>query len=256
MATIEGKPAAQWFKETKARQAKGQFDDKGAREAMQRMQGREMPEYDNQGRIVIGGSGGKYRYQPPPSKPLPTKASQPPPPAKPEPARQVAATPKPQAQATASASKASPQTPAKPAEMPAKRPAPAMASGSEKEWNAKRDAAKQAGRVRAVVRRAEEEGRSSLFKLQAEARAKAAQDTERKRQRESDEWASKNILEKADKAFNENIEKPLMRTAANLGEKAAKAAKSYVGMQAGYLKKASQYLGGDPEAKKRLQAAR
>jgi hypothetical protein len=137
--------------------------------------------------------------------------------------------------------------PAKPS-----RPAPGQAKGTEAEWTAKRDAAKQAGRVRSIVRRSEDEGRSSLHRLQAEARAKSSADSSRKRQRESDEWEAKNALEKVGDATVKYIEKPAMKTAV-AGGKAAVAVGSAA---AGYLSRAGRWLGGDSDARRRLQSAK
>ncbi len=91
MATINGRNASDWIKSAKERQAKGEFDETGAREARQRMQGRQMPEYDKQGQTVIGGSGRTYNFPVPAKKPEAKPATKPA-----EPARQVAATPKPE----------------------------------------------------------------------------------------------------------------------------------------------------------------
>jgi hypothetical protein len=264
--TIEGKSGTEWLKAAKARQAKGQYDDTGAREAIQRMQGRRMPEYDKNGQRVIGGSGTTYNYQPPAKKAEPAKPAP-----KPE-ARQTAAMPKPASHASP-AKAAEPKkdldtlisstqdliTKARAPEAPKKadpakpsRPAPGQAKGTEAEWTAKRDAAKQAGRVRSIVRRSEDEGRSSLHRLQAEARAKSAADSSRKRQRESDEWEAKNAFEKVGDATVKHIEKPAMK-AVVAGGKAAVAVGSAA---AGYLSRAGRWLGGDSDARRRLQSAK
>jgi hypothetical protein len=110
------------------------------------------------------------------------------------------------------------------------RKAPSQAKGSEQEWAASRAKAK---------------GKSSLQKAQAEARVKAAKNLREKEQRQKDEFSAKNILEKGDEVFNKYIEKPLFEQ----GAKAAKKAYSY-------LKQAGTYIGGDTEARSRLQSAR
>lgn len=135
------------------------------------------------------------------------------------------------------------------------RPASGQAKGSESEWTARRDAAKQAGRVRSIVRRSEDEGRSSLHRLQSEARAKVAAEAGRRKQRESDEWESKNFLEKADTAFNK-VEKPVLKAAGRAAEAGGKAAVAVGGAAVGYLGQARRWLGGDPDARRRLRAAK
>jgi hypothetical protein len=227
MATIEGKSSAEWFKDAAQRQKR---------------------------------SNAYAKYEEP---------------TKPEPARQTAAMPKPASHASP-AKAAEPKkdldtlirstqeqiTKARTPEAPKKaepakpsRPAPGQAKGSEAEWTAKRDAAKQAGRVRSIVRRSEDEGRSSLHRLQSEARAKVAAEAGRKKQRESDEWESKNFLEKADAAVDK-IEKPALKAVGQATVAGAKAGKAYADMQAGYLGRARRWLGGDPDARRRLAAAK
>jgi hypothetical protein len=144
MATIENKPAAEWIRAAKERQAKGQFDETGAREAVQRAQGQAMPDYDAKGQIVRGPSGRTYNYKPTPAKPAKPEAPKP----APEPARQVASMPKPADHAS----------PAKPAPAPAKKSEtkPAMVAATYTERTKKagiskavEDARKEYERLRA-----------------------------------------------------------------------------------------------------------
>lgn len=120
MGTINGRNASDWIKSAKERQAKGQFDETGAREARQRMQGRQMPEYDKQGQTVIGGSGRTYNFPVPAKAPAkPTPAAEPAPKRETppsEPKQIMASAPKPESHAS----------PAKAAE-PAKRAEPMKA---------------------------------------------------------------------------------------------------------------------------------
>jgi len=223
MATIEGKSSAEWFKDAAQRQKR---------------------------------SNAYAKYEEP---------------TKPEPARQTAAMPKPASPAKAESkpdldklisstqamiTKARGGSEASKKAEPAKaRPAPGQAKGNEHRWNADLKEAKQAGRVRSIVRRSEDEGRSSLHRLQSEARAKVAAEAGRKKQRESDEWESKNFFEKADAAVGA-VEKPVLKAASKVTVAGAKAGKAYVDMQAGYLGRARRWLGGDPDARRRLAAAK
>lgn len=174
--TINGKSGTDYLAAAKARQAKGQFDETGAREAIARIQGRQMPEYDKTGQRVIGGSGGSYNYQPPARKP---EAAKPAP--KPEPARQTAAMPKPASHAS-QAKAAEPKkdldtlisstqeqiTKARATKKPV-RPTPKVDErGSEHGHNFKIWEAKQRAKANMPDRRARAE--SSLHKAQNEAR--------------------------------------------------------------------------------------
>lgn len=226
MATIEGKSSAEWFKDAAQRQKR---------------------------------SNAYAKYEEP---------------AKAEPARQTATMPKPASHASpakaaepkkdldtlisstqAQITKARGTPEAKKAEPAKARPAPGQAKGNEHRWNADLNEAKQAGRVRSIVRRSEDEGRSSLHRLQSEARAKVAAEAGRKKQRESDEWESKNFLEKADAAVGA-VEKPILKGAGRAAEAGGKAAIAVGSAAAGYLGRARRWLGGDPDARRRLQAAK
>lgn len=269
MATIEGKPAAEWIRAAKERQAKGQFDETGARDAVQRMQGRAMPDYDAKGQIVRGPSGRTYNYKPTPAKPINPESPKP----APEPARQVAATPKPQDHAS----------PAKPAPKPA---APTPKAAAKPAAPAPKPAA-PAPRAKT----ASEEGQERIAaakKMISEHLATSRSDSER--QREISNWK---IV--ADWRQNEEnrparlaqlrrdyrLAKPgPIRVLETIGEatlkvgggiaSAAKAARRYVGKQysdlgeyaANEAEKSKKFysgvgkwITGDPEAKKRLSQA-
>lgn len=220
MATIEGKSSAEWFKDAAQRQKRSNAYAKYEEPARQTA---AMPKAENYASPAKTASKPDLDTLIRTTQEQITKARTPEAPKKAEPAKA--------------------------------RPAPAQAKGTEAEWTAKRDAAKQAGRVRSIVRRSEDEGRSSLHRLQSEARAKVAAEAGRKKQRESDEWESKNFLEKADAAVDK-IEKPALKAVGQVIEAGAKAGKAYVDMQAGYLGRARRWLGGDPDARRRLQAAK
>jgi len=223
MATIEGKSSAEWFKDAAQRQKRSNAYAK----------------YEEPAKPEAAKTAPK-----PASHASPAKAAEP----KKDLVSLIRTT---QEQITKART---PEAPKK-AEPAKARPAPGQAKGNEHRWNADLNEAKQAGRVRSIVRRSEDEGRSSLHRLQSEARAKVAAEAGRKKQRESDEWESKNFLEKADAAVDK-IEKPALKAVGQAAVAGAKAGKAYVDMQAGYLGRARRWLGGDPDARRRLQAAK
>lgn len=227
MATIEGKSSAEWFKDAAQRQKRSNAYAKYEKPAKAKpaRQTAAMPKVENHA---------SPDKAPEPKKDLNTliRTTQ----------EQITKARTPEVPKKAE--------PAKPA-----RPAPGPAKGNEHRWNADLKEAKQAGRVRSIVRRSEDEGRSSLHRLQSEARAKVAAEAGRKKQRESDEWESKNFLEKADAAVGK-VEKPVLKAVGQAAAAGAKAGKAYVDMQAGYLGRARRWLGGDPDARRRLQAAK
>jgi hypothetical protein len=227
MATIEGKSSAEWFKAAAQRQKR---------------------------------SNAYASYEAPAAKA--------------EPARQTAAMPKPANHASTAKAESKPDLdtqirstqeqitkarapeakqaePAKPA-----RPASGQAKGSESEWTARRDAAKQAGRVRSIVRRSEDEGRSSLHRLQSEARAKVAAEAARKKRFEKDWWDAKNGVNKVATIIGEKVSKPVIKKGVDIAVAGAKAGKAYFDMQAGYLDRARRWLVGDPDARRRLGFAK
>jgi hypothetical protein len=233
MATIEGRNASDWIKSAKERQAKGQFDETGANEARQAVNNREIPR-------APGGVRGIYAFRPIKDKPAPKPAPKPA-----EPARQVASM-------TKAEDHTSPVRPPEPAKRPepAKptapvRPRPTEATGTEKDWNKTREDLRTKGRTRSIIRRADEAGSSSLIRLQAEAREIATKETARRAKRDQDQWDSKNIVEKAGSVVRENIEKPIYRS---LKKTAASVGPTILG----YAKRAGRWIGGDPEARRRL----
>lgn len=279
-ATIEGKPAAEWLRAAKERQAKGQYDETGAREAVQRMQGRVMPEYDNKGQIVRGGVGKTYNAKPVPAAPKPkaepAKAAASPastagwnregwpkttPPGQPgykapEAARKVAEMPKPQTYASAPK--------AKPAQAPAK---PAGISMTQ----AQREGQERIAKAKVMI---DEHLKNTQPKPYVGVKERLE-----KRYKEIDEESN---AEKANKARQRRMDeraatpgpvaaaKGVGTMAADVGggiASAAKAAKKAVGRQyaglgsyaASQMEKGKRFysgvgkwLTGDPEAKKRL----
>lgn len=71
----DGSSLSDYLKKARARQARGVFDETGAREAIERVRGREAEETGFQGQRVIGSNRGKFN---PPKPPPPRKASTPP----------------------------------------------------------------------------------------------------------------------------------------------------------------------------------
>jgi hypothetical protein len=226
MATIEGKSSAEWFKDAAQRQkrsnAYAKYEEPA--KAAPARQAAAMPKAENHASPAKA---------PEPKKDLDTLIRT--------------------TQEQITKARGTPEAPKKAEPAKAARPAPGQAKGNEHRWNADLNEAKQAGRVRSIVRRSEDEGRSSLHRLQSEARAKVVAEAGRKKQRESDEWDSKNFLEKADAAVGA-VEKPLLKAAGKVAVAGAKAGKAYVDMQAGYLGRARRWLGGDPDARRRLAA--
>ena len=256
MATIEGRNASDWIKSAKERQSRGEFDETGANEARQAVNGREIPRTE-------GGVRGIYAFRPTKDRPAPKPATKPatnpapnPTPAPrpaPRPAEQIAKAPEPVRKEAAmpksethSSPMAQTQT-AKPVR-DTMRSEDVFGIGSESEWNAARDEAKKRGRVRSITRRADEEGASSLHKLQAEAKATAAAKTANRDKRKQDEWDSKNVVQKAASAVHENIEKPVYRAL-------KRTAKSVGPSLLSYAQRAGRWLGGDDNARRRLQSA-
>jgi hypothetical protein len=256
MATIENKPAAEWIRAAKERQAKGQFDETGAREAVQRAQGQAMPDYDAKGQIVRGPSGRTYNYKPTPAKPAKPETPKP----APEPARQVAAKPKPADHAS----------PAKPAPAPAKKsetkPAPvaktASEEGQERIANAKRMIAEHLATSRGNLERDIEIGR---WKIEADAKQaeenRIAREAERKRDiaaatpgpvkmaQGAGILASRagSGIAAAAKAAKRTVGGSYSRLGTYIGNEVEKGRKFYGGV--------GKWLTGDPEAKKRLAAS-
>ncbi len=68
----DGSSLAEHNRKARIRQAQGQFDDKGAREAIERLRGRDMEETGLNGNRVIGSNAGKFN---PPALPTPKKAA-------------------------------------------------------------------------------------------------------------------------------------------------------------------------------------
>lgn len=267
-ATIEGKPAAEWLRAAKERQAKGQYDETGAREAVQRMQGRVMPEYDNRGQIVRGGVGKTYNAKPVPAAPKPkaepakAAASQAStagwnregwpkttPPGQPgykapEAARKVAEMPKPQTYASAPK--------AKPAQAPAK------------------PAAKNEGQERIAKAKAMVAEFTRDMPDRREAPKPAATANEQRRIDAEEKARKRRMDERAATPGPVAAAKGVGTMAADVGggiASAAKAAKKAVGRQyaglgsyaASQMEKGKRFysgvgkwLTGDPEAKKRL----
>lgn len=238
MATIEGRNASDWIKSAKERQSRGEFDETGANQARQAVNGREIPRTE-------GGVRGIYAFRPTKDKPAPKPAPAPRSAEQiakaPEPARKEAAMPKAETHASPMAPVRSVDNTRSKAPKPQRIQTPE--SGTEREWNAARDEAKKRGRVRSITRRADEEGASSLHKLQAEAKATAAAKMANREKRKQDDWDSKNVIEKAGSALRENIEKPVYR-----------ALKRTAPSLLSYAQRAGRWLGGDDNAKRRLQS--
>ena len=244
MATIEGRNASDWIKSAKERQSRGEFDETGANEARQAVNGREIPRTE-------GGVRGIYAFRPTKDRPAPRPATNPTPAPRPapRPAEQIAKAPEPARKEAAMPKPEKHASPVRPAEnIRSEAPKPQRIqtpeSGTEREWNAARDEAKKRGRVSSITRRADEEGASSLHKLQAEAKATAAAKTANRDKRKQDEWDSKNVVQKAGSALRENIEKPVYR-----------ALKRTAPSLLSYAQRAGRWLGGDDNARRRLQSA-
>jgi hypothetical protein len=247
----DGTSLADYNKAARERQARGEFDEAGAREAIDRVRGRQTQAYSSRGEMMPGQSGGAFNPpKPPPPAKKPAQAV-----AKPaEPARQVAAMPKSQDHASPAkpaVASAAPSPAAKPADSrpPHKiaedegRARIAQAQAMLKNWK-NDDAANASARAKA-----DEEYNEKQETARAE--AKEGQEKYRQAQRRLDERAATPGPIKAAKAVGEGVGaglKGLYHTArgtANLGAAAAKPV-----AKAGY-----RWLTGDPEAKKRLANA-
>lgn len=265
----DGTSLADYNKAARERQSRGEYDETGAREAIERVRGRQTQAYSSRGEMMPGQSGGAFNPpKPPPPAKKPAQAV-----AKPaEPARQVAAMPKSQDHAS----------PAKPemdygkmiadnekllkesraASAPRPRPLPSPSDTSRervKEWQKKMVVKREENNAGMSRNRAEKDAAERAVKLKEESQKAEHELSERRRQREADEIAATPGPIKVAKAVGQSYTaglKGLYHAAKGTAKMGASAAKSVVEVNRDVYKPIYRWLTGDPEAKKRLANAR